>query len=453
MPFGSSPNASVFSADGGELFVANGTNNAVAVIKFGTCRTARSRAVFPPVVSGSLALDPASKTLFVGNVKGVGSPDTLARQTGRQGSQCLRLQLARYRQISPGWPDDAELRQQTAVVLANNRSDEIWRMRPRAGIAPQPVPERYGEQSVFKHVLYIIKENRTYDQVSGDAQRRRRSEPVHLRARGHAQPSPPGRRIRAAGQLLLQRRVQCRRPSVDRRGFCHRTTSKKLLAASHAVIPTTATTRWLRAQRIHLGCGALARRKSLRIYGEFVEARFAGRAVAAASRRSSMLSTISAATRRSKFAAEQRSKRSHLVCPTYIGFPGTVSDAYRASEFIKELKAFERARRPARIVDHALAQRPYRWDASRACRLRKPPWPTMIGPGRLSKRSATVGSGRTRASLWSRTIRRMALTTSTAIARWRWLSAPTQSGTSSTARITTRRAWSARSSCCWGWLP
>jgi hypothetical protein len=39
--------------------------------------------------------------------------------------------------------------------------------RPRKAV-PRPVPERTGEPSVFKHVLYIIKENRTYDQVFGD---------------------------------------------------------------------------------------------------------------------------------------------------------------------------------------------------------------------------------------------------------------------------------------------
>ncbi len=32
----------------------------------------------------------------------------------------------------------------------------------------RPVPERVGEPSVFHHVIYIIKENRTYDQVLGD---------------------------------------------------------------------------------------------------------------------------------------------------------------------------------------------------------------------------------------------------------------------------------------------
>ena len=33
---------------------------------------------------------------------------------------------------------------------------------------PVPVPERAGEPSVFKHVIYIIKENRSFDQVLGD---------------------------------------------------------------------------------------------------------------------------------------------------------------------------------------------------------------------------------------------------------------------------------------------
>ena len=40
--------------------------------------------------------------------------------------------------------------------------------KPRPGIRPVPVPARHGEPSVIKHVIYVIKENRTYDQVFGD---------------------------------------------------------------------------------------------------------------------------------------------------------------------------------------------------------------------------------------------------------------------------------------------
>jgi hypothetical protein len=45
---------------------------------------------------------------------------------------------------------------------------EAAQLRPRPNQPPRPVPERAGEPSVFKHVVYIIKENRTYDQVLGD---------------------------------------------------------------------------------------------------------------------------------------------------------------------------------------------------------------------------------------------------------------------------------------------
>jgi DNA-binding beta-propeller fold protein YncE len=39
---------------------------------------------------------------------------------------------------------------------------------PRKNIAAKPIPERAGEPSVLKHVIYVLKENRTYDQVFGD---------------------------------------------------------------------------------------------------------------------------------------------------------------------------------------------------------------------------------------------------------------------------------------------
>ncbi len=38
---------------------------------------------------------------------------------------------------------------------------------PRADATPKAIPERIGEPSLIKHVVYVIKENRTYDQVFG----------------------------------------------------------------------------------------------------------------------------------------------------------------------------------------------------------------------------------------------------------------------------------------------
>ena len=67
-------------------------------------------------------------------------------------------------------PSRRELAAQTRRALANMRYPLLQRaaLPPRPGQPPRPVPERVGEPSVFKHVIYIIKENRTYDQVLGD---------------------------------------------------------------------------------------------------------------------------------------------------------------------------------------------------------------------------------------------------------------------------------------------
>jgi len=67
-------------------------------------------------------------------------------------------------------PNRKGLRRQTAIVLENYRRAalEAAKLPPRPDVPPRPVPERVGEPSLFKHVVYIIKENRTYDQVLGD---------------------------------------------------------------------------------------------------------------------------------------------------------------------------------------------------------------------------------------------------------------------------------------------
>ena len=68
-------------------------------------------------------------------------------------------------------PDAAQLASYTAAVAKNNH---LPAGDPQAGppaprkVAPVAIPERSGEPSTIEHVVYIIKENRTYDQVFGD---------------------------------------------------------------------------------------------------------------------------------------------------------------------------------------------------------------------------------------------------------------------------------------------
>ena len=67
-------------------------------------------------------------------------------------------------------PRAAELPRLSQQVYDNYRRERIAEafLRPRPGQPPRPVPERIGEPSPIRHVVYVIKENRTYDQVLGD---------------------------------------------------------------------------------------------------------------------------------------------------------------------------------------------------------------------------------------------------------------------------------------------
>jgi hypothetical protein len=69
-------------------------------------------------------------------------------------------------------PDKKELQDYTRRALAGMRYPllKLAALPARPGQPARPVPERVGEPSVFKHVVYLIKENRTYDQVLGDVQ-------------------------------------------------------------------------------------------------------------------------------------------------------------------------------------------------------------------------------------------------------------------------------------------
>jgi hypothetical protein len=67
-------------------------------------------------------------------------------------------------------PTPEQLSNYTAAVAENNRIATLQPMPDRNGSrpSPRPVPTRTGDPSRIQHVVYIIKENRTYDQVFGD---------------------------------------------------------------------------------------------------------------------------------------------------------------------------------------------------------------------------------------------------------------------------------------------
>jgi len=165
--FGASPNALVFSRDGKLLFVCNGTQNAVAVVQFDPKEAKLAGLIPVGWFPGAIAVSPKSGTLAVANLKGVGSGgyarlnDGKKSYNSRDHSGSLSIIPAQGRR---------DLEKFTAQVLANCRNEvmKAAALPPREGQPPRAVPERAGEPSPIKHVIYIIKENRTYDQVLGD---------------------------------------------------------------------------------------------------------------------------------------------------------------------------------------------------------------------------------------------------------------------------------------------
>jgi YVTN family beta-propeller protein len=178
---GIAPNALAVSADGKTLYVACGGINAVAVIRTadGHLEGLIPTAWYP----NDLRLSPEGKYLVVANLMGVGpggnpaDVERLAKQShlvdiqpgparrfvhsDRSSVQVIRV------------PDAAQLSGYTTAVIENNKmpggnAGAAAAPSIHAGLKPLPVPLRAGDPSLIDHVVFIIKENRPYDQVFGD---------------------------------------------------------------------------------------------------------------------------------------------------------------------------------------------------------------------------------------------------------------------------------------------
>ena len=172
LPAGSAPNALTVSTDGKTLYVANGGNNAIAVIDIATQKLEGliPTGWYPSAVALS------GQGLVVANLKGVGSRGTdfgfaPTVDTKRHGGHNV-YDLSGTISIIPT-PTPEELKNYTLQVAANMRLPNLTAAGAASGEPKDepkyvPVPMRPGERSLFKHVIYIIKENRSYDQMLGD---------------------------------------------------------------------------------------------------------------------------------------------------------------------------------------------------------------------------------------------------------------------------------------------
>ncbi|MCL6599210.1 MAG: glutaminyl-peptide cyclotransferase [Alicyclobacillus macrosporangiidus] len=164
---GSQPDALAVSQDGRALYVANAGNNDVAVVSLGdgfptahaTVQGLIPTAWYP---TGVYVAD-GGREILVLNAKGLGAgPNSQGQYIGNMMNGTMSfIPVA----------DPGQLRQYTEQVKQNNQphpgSGGGWFNREEEA-NHFPIPRFPSERSPIKHVIYVIKENRTYDQVFGD---------------------------------------------------------------------------------------------------------------------------------------------------------------------------------------------------------------------------------------------------------------------------------------------
>ena len=173
--FGSMPNGLAITSDHQLLMVALAGNNAIAVYDNGDANLPMLGLVptawFPSAVACN------DEYLFIACTKGYGARSLRREEAKGWNSHDHRgtIQRVALKDIR----DADTLRKWTQIANQNSRVSQALRaanppmQTSAAGVAAKPVPTRLGEPSCFQHVIYVIKENRTFDQVFGDIEEAR----------------------------------------------------------------------------------------------------------------------------------------------------------------------------------------------------------------------------------------------------------------------------------------
>lgn len=180
-PEGSTPDALAVAPDGETLYVANADNNCVAVVDIEAPGRSQVKGYIPTGwYPTSVAVTPDGKSLLIGIGKGNQTKPNPVAKVENNDEEARRKQnrlpfpyigttLSGALAIVP-MPDDKQLAGYTETVYRNcPYADTLLTNAPYS--RKTAIPTKVGDPSPIKHVIYVIKENRTYDQVFGDIPR------------------------------------------------------------------------------------------------------------------------------------------------------------------------------------------------------------------------------------------------------------------------------------------
>jgi DNA-binding beta-propeller fold protein YncE len=347
--FGASPNALAFDDTGSRLFVANGTQNAVAVFKFDPDDKGDTKLEglipagwFP----GAIAFDASRKALCVANIKGLPLiPKPQAN--GAKGFNSHQYHGSVSLMPLPNADDLARLSERAAKNIRRGAIAQAA-LPPRENQPPRPVPERIGEPSPIKHVVYVIKENRTYDQVLGAINRGRGQADLCIFG-----PEVTPNQYKLVDEFVLLDNTYCAAIlSADGHQWSTTAIATDYMEKSFAGFPRSYPDGMGEDEKDALAYSpagflwdnALAHGKTIRNYGEFMAPKVHWRDAAKKGTPDFLACyrTWKGESTEVVFQSEPSVESIRAFSPTeYVGWELAVPDQYRADFIIRELKEFE----------------------------------------------------------------------------------------------------------------
>ena len=332
LPFGSAPNALAVSPDGKTLYSANGGNNLISVIDL---RTGNVKGLIPAGwYPGAVIINKGGTQIFVANTKGVGTRYLAPKAKGYKSND--HLGSVSFIPV----PSEKGLEEYTVRAASNMRLPRITESMKLKQVKEKivPVPVNPGEKSVFKHVLYIIKENKTYDQVFGDLKKGNRDSSLCQFGRKVT----PNHHALAENFVLLDNTYCNGVLSADGHQWANEGFVTDYLEKGFGGFirsyPYRGDDPLAFSSAGFIWDKVIKKGLTFRNYGEFVDAEVIPESV-------SWSQVFKEYTNQTNNIKIKATSQLHTLlpynCPTFPGFTGKIPDVYRAREFIKELNAYE----------------------------------------------------------------------------------------------------------------
>jgi YVTN family beta-propeller protein len=180
-PNGSTTNGLALSGNEKSLYIANADNNCIAVFDVAEPGKSKSKG-FIPVGWYPTNVKVIGKKIFISNGKGFSSSANLygpnpfgnkQEVVYQQGDPAKPKNVEYIAGLFKGTmsiidePTEAQLSVYSQIVYRNTPYNKL-KESLALGEEGNPIPRKVGDQGPIKYVFYVIKENRTYDQVLGD---------------------------------------------------------------------------------------------------------------------------------------------------------------------------------------------------------------------------------------------------------------------------------------------